>query len=540
MKNSLKSRVVHLSVLALSASAGQALAAPDSGKGIPVVYDPLTKKYFIGGTSKFTLKQNDDSGLVDRIEVSVDSGEYQPYKDSLTFKEEGKHTLKFRAVNPVNNWSPVQFIEVFVDLTAPTTDAKFLEQESYKDDKGATYVAQNSLLTLVSQDNLSGIATIEFSWDGKEFAPYSGPIKLTKAGPQTLHFRSSDRVGNAEPVRTISLVTDGNAPTTQVKLGNQAKPAIVNGKSFVSDSVAFSLEASDDTSNVRQTWVEVDGKAPTVYLKPIYFLQEGPHTLTYYSVDNVGNKEKPKSLAVHTVSTPPRTRVTPIGKLVNTGGINYVTQDFQLKLDATDNVVGLERIEVKLDNEGDFKPYLEPIQFKTTGLHTVSYRAIDRAGNIEPTKVFTMDIHLTAPETSIATAQPTVVRNGTVYSPAPNVVTFNVSNSRIGVDKTLVSVNDGPFAPYQGPLTLQNDRKFYKLTYKSVDKLGNEEPAKTVNYQMIGASPVVDLFITNGQSNEEKVRTTYLEQPSKNDDAPNADKAGRMPASTAPAAPKKK
>ncbi len=480
-------------------------------RSMPFVFDPLTKKYFIGGSTKFSLKQGEQSSLIDRIEISVDSGEYKSYEGSVEFKEEGKHTLKFRAVNPVNNWSPVQFFEVFVDLTSPTTEAKFMEDKYYKDETGY-YVALKTNITLATQDNLSGVASIEYSWDGVHFSPYLKPVLIEKAGKQALHYRSLDRVGNIEPTKKLDLMVDNSSPTSVVKLLGPTKPAIVAGKTYVSDAVSFAVEASDDFSKVKQTWVTVDGQS-SLYIKPIYFLQEGPHTLSYYSVDNVGNKEELKTINIYTVSSPPRTMATTVGKMVNTGGINYAKQDFQLKLDAKDNVVGLERIDVKIDQGAEFKSYLEPLQFKTLGFHTVSYRAVDRAGNLEPTRTFSLNIYEAAPETGISTAQPLVNRGGITYSPSPNVITFNVSNSPVGVQQTLLSINDGAFTPYQGPVTLTNDHKTYKLSYKSLDKLGNEETAKTVVFHMMGTAPVLDLVITSGQTKEEQVRTHYLEQP---------------------------
>src|SRR4051812_22756446 len=116
--------IIVLLLAMVSGKAVQALAN-DAVKNLPLVYDPQTKKYFVGGTSKFVLKQGDQSSLIDRIEISVDGGEYQSYGNPIEFSREGKHAIKFRAVNPVNNWSPVQFLEVFADLTPPTTEAKF-------------------------------------------------------------------------------------------------------------------------------------------------------------------------------------------------------------------------------------------------------------------------------------------------------------------------------------------------------------------------------------------------------------------------------
>lgn len=499
-------------------------ADPSPLKNLPLVFDPLTKKYFIGGNTQFVLKQNDEGGLVDRIDVSIDGGDYHTYNNSIQFKEEGKHTLKFRAINPVNTWSPVQFLEVFADLTPPTTEGKFSESHYFKDNSGV-YVGLNSTISLASQDNLSGVASIEYSWDGKDFLPYTQPIKVESQGKQTLFFHATDRVGNSEPVKKLEFVSDGTPPNTQLNLTGIAKPAILNGRTYISDSAAYALDSTDDLSKVAQTWVSIDGKPATLYIKPLYFLQEGPHTLAYYSVDNVGNKEKTKNLAIYTVSTPPKTHAIALGKLVNTGGLNYATTEFQLKLEAQENVVGVERIEAKTEDNGAFKPYLEPIPFKTPGLHTITYRSVDRAGNFEPTKTFMVHIDNKAPDTTLSTAQPTVVRSGVTYSPSPNILTFNVGSSSVGVQETLVSINSGPFEAYQGPITLTADKKTYDIAYKSVDKLGNEEIPKKISYHMIGSIPIVDLFISNGQSSEEQVRTNYLDQ------------TGKKPATPAPAAP---
>src|SRR5262249_6815777 len=155
----------------------------------------------------------------------------------------------------------------------------------------------------------------------------------------------------------------------------------------------------------------------------------------------------------------------------------------------------------------------EPIRFTKRGMNVVTYRSVDRTGNTEPTRTFTVTISDIAPETSMETAQPLVVRDGVTYSPSPNILTLSVKNSGVGVAQTLYSVNDGPYTTYSGPITLTNEQKVYKIMYKSVDKLGNEEQRKIVTYHMIGTTPVVDLFITNGRNKEEQVRTNYFDRP---------------------------
>ena len=524
-------------------------------RSLPLVFDPATKKYFIGGSSKFSLK-GEQSAMVERIEVSIDGGDYQPYAQSIQFNGEGKHTLKFRAIDQVNNWSPVQFIEVFVDLTPPTTEATFQDGKFFRGtemvaapaptpapapapaatpgDKGAPtvaaaptpapapqnegssnmlFLARGSQISLVAQDNLSGIASTEFSWDNQNFNPYTHPITIQKTGSQTLYYRSIDKVGNTEPTKSLAFVSDGTAPTSTFKVQGHAKPSLIHGKNYLAanDSVAFAVEAADDASGVKQILVSVDHGPLTAYLRPLYFLQEGPHTMTFQSEDNVGNHEEPQSVAIYTVSNAPRTVATILGRVVNTGGINFATNEFQMKLDAQDNAVGLERIEFKTDADPEFKTYLEPIRFKTAGIHTVYYRALDRAGNLEPAKSYVVNIVDKGPETDLSTAQPLVQRNGITYSPAPNIVTLNVKNNGVGVQDTLVSMNDGGFHTYDGPITLNASSRVVKITYKSVDKLGVEESPKSVVYHMVGTMPVVDLFVSGSQNQEEQIRANYFD-----------------------------
>lgn len=505
----------------------QSLLAAEPKFNLPLVFDPQAKKYFIGGGSKLLLKPNQQSSFVDRIEVSIDNEEYRPYSQNIEFKTEGKHTLKFRALNPVNNWSPVQFVEVFVDLTSPITEVKFSEEWNYKD-AGNLYLGPKSTISLSSQDSLSGVATVEYSYDGDSFVPYTKPLAFEKPGKQTLYYRSIDRVGNIEPTKKFEFISDVTPPVTDLKLSG--KPTVIQGKSFVSDTTEFSFASNDDFSKIKQTWVTINGK-PQLYLKPLFFLEEGSHTISYHSVDGVGNTEKVKTFSFYTVSTPPRTTPVPIGKSVNMGGIIYANQNFQLKFDAKENAVGLDHIEVKVDKESNYRFYLEPLRFPS-GFHTITFRAVDRVGNIEPAKSYAVHIIDSVPETKINTAQPLVIRDGLTYTPAPNVVTFNVaSGTGVGVDETLVSINDGPFAPYRGPINIQSNMSIYKISYKSIDKLGNEEQLKTATLHLIRSLPIVDLFITNGKSAEEQVRTQYLEQPAMIADVPATNSNLRQPAS---------
>lgn len=492
------------------------LHAEDQGESsfsLPLVFDPVYKKYFIGANAKFVLKQGADASLLDRIEVSVDGSSFKPYSSAIEIGKEGKHTIKFRTRNAVNNWSPIQFAEVFLDLSAPTTEPKWDDNKSWRAEGETLYLAQNAQLSFSAQDNLSGVGKIEYSWDKSEFLPYLKPLVLEKPGKQRIWYRSTDRVGNVEETKQLDFVIDGTPPVTVMTVDGIAKQIQYEGKPYLgaSDGTGFVLDSTDELSRVKNIMVSIDGEKPAPYLRPIFFLKDGQHVLKYWGIDRVGNKEEPKVVTIYTVSQAPRTTAAPQGKVVNSAGMNFAGREFALKLEARDNVVGLDRIEYKTGEDSDFRPYHEPLRFKEQGLHTITFRSVDRAGNVEPARTYAVTVAWDSPDTTLVTSVPLVNKDGIQFSPSPNLISFSVQNTTVGVDRTLIAVNDQPEKVYKTPFAITNAQKIYKIVYRSVDRLGNEESPKTANIHMITTSPGIDLFVSDGKTKEEKLKTQYFD-----------------------------
>jgi peptidoglycan/xylan/chitin deacetylase (PgdA/CDA1 family) len=76
-------------------------------------------------------------------------------------------------------------------------------------------------------------------------------------------------------------------------------------------AVTVTLSATDDESGVAATWFKVDDGAwqtgvTVVVAAPQNHRGDGEHTVAFYSVDNAGNTEAPKSTTVKIDTTPPR------------------------------------------------------------------------------------------------------------------------------------------------------------------------------------------------------------------------------------------
>src|SRR5271156_6310242 len=77
-----------------------------SGQGF--FYDSKTNRYFSDGKSSFIIRPVEDPKYLEKIELSLDEGDFQTYSGKMKFDQEGFHLVRFRASDPVLNWSPLQ------------------------------------------------------------------------------------------------------------------------------------------------------------------------------------------------------------------------------------------------------------------------------------------------------------------------------------------------------------------------------------------------------------------------------------------------
>ncbi len=124
-----------------------------------------------------------------------------------------------------------------------------------------------------------------------------------------------------------------------------------------------------------------------------------------------------------------------------------------VQLSATDIGQGVDRIEYKLDS-GSWTPYTGIVEVTGDGNHTLLYRAVDKAGNVEAEKAATIKIDASKPTLLVAG-----VADGRVYGDATDVVlSWHAEDATSGVG-SVAGALDGEFitsgrttALYQLPL----------------------------------------------------------------------------------------
>ena len=314
---------------------------------------------------------------------------------------DGAHTFEVRAVDTANNPDPTPASRGFtVDATAPNTQV----------DSGPSGLTSDNTPTFGFSSN-DGTATFECRIDADPFAACSGPgdTHTTAAlsdGAHTFEVRAVDTANNPDPTpASRSFTVDTNAPETQIDSGpsgttNDAGPSFT----FSSPDNSASFQCRLDSNNAAD-WASCS--SPKAYSS----LADGTHTFEVRAVDTAGNPDPTPASRTFTVDTnapqdPDRLR--PLG-------------DHQRRRPELHLLLArqLGELPCRLDsnNAADWASCSSPKAYSSLadGTHTFEVRAVDTAGNPDPTpasRTFTVD-------TTPAPAAPTITATGPA-SPANN------------------------------------------------------------------------------------------------------------------------
>jgi hypothetical protein len=187
--------------------------------------------------------------------------------------------------------------------------------------------------------------------------------------------------------RDFAGIADGTLPTedTTPPVTTPVLPSPTGLNGWYSAPTVLNFKALDDLSGVIRTEVSQDNRTTWEPLAcdGLALNDDGVYTVFFRSKDLAGNRETPKSITVKIDSTAPVTTA------------HYVVLDQLVSFAATDNVSGVARTEYRLDGS----PWTKgtSLVFTSGGLHTILFRSIDVAGNVEKTNSITLNVRLKPP-----------------------------------------------------------------------------------------------------------------------------------------------
>ncbi len=497
-----------LSLLTFLGMAGKAVAgeAAVASEENPFGFylDKAQSRYFFDGKKTFTV----DRGTLDRnkakVEVSIDDEPFVGFNGPVDFRQEGRHTLKYRVVNVFNQVLLQKEFNFYLDTSAPEST---VEKPAYvREMGGVSYLSDPKGVFITSYDGLSGIRGVEISLDQKNFTLYSPGQNFLEPGKHTVYFRATDNVGNVESMKSFNYVLSAQAPVTALKVD----PAAVeqNGETYIGVSSQLSFIWDNPMVPIREVAVSVDGDR-FIYSKPFRVGTPGRHVLKFFAVDYAGNTEREQTFRFVTDDGAPKTVASVQGRVVDYGNVKFVGADFRLALASADDGSGLGSIQYRLDDASDkWMVYTDAVKLDRDGPHNIWFRSVDKVGNKEEVQRISVIADMTAPHSTMTPGVAFTKIEGKVYSTFPNVLMFKGEDNLGGMDGVYVSINDGQAQLATTGIPLE-DAAENKVVYRAIDRLGNEEEPHTVVIHM--AKPEVNVkLISHTKSEEEMSRSQEI------------------------------
>jgi len=238
------------------------------------------------------------------------------------------------------------------------------------------YLSGTCVVELSAIDQHSGINSIYYSVNGEDFKLYNKPLNFDTEGEFNLKFYAIDNVGNKEDIGERTLFIDTLPPVTTLEIEGPRHNDVISGLSKISFKAT-------DANGVKETFYALNNGNQTKYIKPIPLsqLSEGEHSISWYSVDLVGNTETENKYDFFVDKTPPMVFEEIVGNTYMVAGKEFSSGRSQLRVVAVDNKAGVKEIFYSI-NSKDFKLYEKPIYLsEITGAVTIRSYATDNVGN---------------------------------------------------------------------------------------------------------------------------------------------------------------
>ena len=375
------------------------------------------------------------------------------------------------------------------------------------DDAGRTYVTDTTGFTLTATDDGGIIDTYYL------YYPVSSPSSIWSPGTTftlsgsdgdyLIWYYSVDTVGNIDyPLKSREVTLDTHAPITTLSIGT---PQYAPGAdTYITTGTPLTLGASDTGSGVHHVEYQIDGAGWITYDDSAFHVtgSDGPHTISYRSVDNLGTIETTQHQVVLLDNTPPEITLTIGSPQYGTTPL-WVTSATPFTITLTDDGSGPSHSQYQIDS-GVFLPYAGsftlPGDENDIGRHvTITIQAYDHLGN-QNTGGKSVILDNKPPASMLSVGDPRFYDSGsgTLYVTSSTEFTFDpmdweMYGDGVGVDYTKYRIDSGPWTDYTIPITFTGADGVHTLEYYSVDYLGNTEDIDPYNVFLDNTPPEVSI-----------------------------------------------
>jgi hypothetical protein len=300
--------------------------------------------------------------------------------------------------------------------------------------------------------------------------PNAGGFMLDGHG--THYIRHVMTQGKQQGEVRFPVYADGVAPVSSIKF--QTALSFFNPKKqmqFFGKGLTAALSSADEMSGVLQTYSSINGADYQDYTSVANFGEERTYTYKFYAADKVGNVETPKMRTFTVDLTPPTSEAALQMDLLG----EVISPRTRISLSADDEGAGVKRIQYRIDEDPNFKTYTGAFDLSdfSDNDHTVTYRAIDYVGNVEPEKALPVYLDKDAPIVNSEILGDRFVVGGRTYFSGRTKLKLQALDNKSGVKDIFYSIDGAKSQRYEDAFYLPTRAGNHSVNYYAIDKVGN-------------------------------------------------------------------
>jgi hypothetical protein len=352
--------------------------------------EPTSDYWNVSIYTTFVLSPAEDETGISYKWYIIDGKYFEKESFNLTGYSEDWHEIEWGSCDLLGNNESGNSQFVFLDRSPP--DVSRIEGTPQFREYAFNWlnVTSETTFTIFSSDSISGVNFTWYSINGDFYFGSSFTMDGYENGTYTLLFGALDNVDNNESIGPFIYNLDLNAPTTVMEIVGLSYRESENDTWNVTKTTEFELFPYDRFSGVLKTWYRIDGMYyESPYYEHIKFnlasvIADGPHVISWGSLDNLSQSESENSITVIVDTTEPETQIN-IGEPKYRGGTSdewNVTQETVFTLTSNDILSGVGIIWYEIDGN-HYEGSIFNLSEFSQGYHTISWGAEDNLGNLE-------------------------------------------------------------------------------------------------------------------------------------------------------------
>jgi hypothetical protein len=435
----------------------------------------------VAKTTSFKLLAYDKHAGVVTTWFTIDEIYYEGDEFNLATLPDGLHSITWGSIDNLTQNETGNSLTVNLDSQPPITNMT-LDGPKYMNMTGDSWdITQSTLFTLSPYDTNSGIKLRWYTIDSIYFEGISFNLTGYEEGYHTITWGSMDNVGNNETGNVMMVYLNIVPHITTLDIGEPKNGPTTENYWYVTDDTLITLSPSITHPGINFTWYTIDGNYFEGMIFDLSGYEEGLHTITWGSEDNLILNETGNSVTVILDIFSPNTGI-------NIGDPKYHEdiEDFWWVNGVTiftftplDNCSGVAFTWYEIDDDY-FIGSSFTLSEHSDGQHEIAWGSQDNLGHNETEHIVIVNLDNTPPSISIHIGEPKSSFRDLTYINSSTLITLIYEDTGVDESKLYYSFDGGTiYYNYELPFSVPS--KTTSIIYGGEDLLENRRSESIIN-----------------------------------------------------------